>query len=263
MTSRNIAELQTALGHNFAQLELLQRALTHTSHANEMGIGKPDHTDEVRDNEQLEFLGDAVLGLVTTEELFRQFPSFREGKLSKLRSQLVSERNLALVAQKLNLGEYLYLGRGEEKSGGRNKIAILADALEAVLAAIYLDGGPESARRVIVEQIVNPEIEHIKENGHGLAVHDYKSALQEKMQAAGRSQPVYTLVSARGPEHSKTFTVEVRLQLTPKGRKRELAGRAEGTTKKNAEQEAARLALNFLALHQMETPPAAARKGRT
>ena len=123
----------------------------------------------VGDNEQLEFLGDAVLGFVTTEELYNRFPTFREGELSKLRAHLVSEKHLIRVAQELELGHYLNLGRGEEKSGGRNKTALLVDALEAVLAAIYLDGGLEAARRLVMRSIVTPELERIASNGEQLA----------------------------------------------------------------------------------------------
>jgi ribonuclease-3 len=263
MMSRDIAELQEKLGHPFSRPELLERALTHTSHAHEREAAQPSVPREgVGDNEQLEFLGDAVLGLVTAEQLFQRLPSFREGKLSKLRSHLVSERHLARVAQNLNLGEYLRLGRGEEKSGGRNKAALLADAMEAVLAAVYLDGGLEAVRGVIGRWIVGPEIEDLIKNDNGMPVRDHKSALQEQMQAAGHAQPVYTLVAARGPEHSKTFTVEVRVQIHPRGG-RPFTSRAEGSTKKNAEQEAARSALDYLASRLDDPRPRSPRKGKS
>jgi ribonuclease-3 len=242
MKLRDTAELQQALGYRFVRTELLEQALTHTSHARESEAAS---ASSATDNEQLEFLGDAVLGLITTEELCRRFPHFREGKLSKLRAHLVSEKHLIHVARTLKLGAYLNLGRGEEKSGGRDKPALLVDSLEAILAAIYIDSGLDAVRRVVVENIVNPEIDHVASDA-GLAVTDYKSALQEKLQATARSQPSYNLVKERGPEHSKTFTVEVRFQ-PGSGSQPEFVGRAEGSTKKSAEQDAARLALEHLA----------------
>lgn len=246
MKPRDIALLQAALSYQFKRPALLEQALTHSSQARELeslqGAGGP----RVEDNEQLEFLGDAVLGFVTTEELCHRFPSFSEGELSKLRAHLVSEKHLIRVAQELELGHYLNLGRGEEKSGGRNKTALLVDALEAVLAAMYLDGGLDAARRLVLEIIIMPELARIASNGSSLPVTDYKSALQEKLQATGRPQPTYTLVKERGPEHSKTFTVEARLQSLENGGKPEFVGRADGSTKKNAEQDAARQVLEYL-----------------
>ena len=247
MKSAEITALEEVLGHRFARPELLEQALTHSSQARELEAAQAPA--RVSDNEQLEFLGDAVLGFVTTQELFHRFPHFREGELSKLRAHLVSEKHLIRVAQALALGTYLRLGRGEEKSGGRSKTALLVDALEAVLAALYLDGGLETARPFVLAHIVAPELERIASNGSVLPGNDYKSALQEKLQATGRPQPKYVLVKERGPEHSKTFTVEVRLQ-SPES-KPEFVGRAEGSTKKNAEQDAARQVLEYLALHPM------------
>jgi len=245
MKSRNIADLEQALGYRFGRPELLEQALTHTSQARELESAQPS-TVRVGDNEQLEFLGDAVLGLVTAEELFHRFPHFREGELSKLRAHLVSEKHLIRVAQRLELGHYLHLGRGEEKSGGRNKTALLVDALEAILGAIYEDGRLEAARRVVLQHIVAPELEEVARSGSSLPLTDYKSALQEKLQAIGRLQPTYVLVKEQGPEHSKTFTVEVRLQSSADRRAAEFVGRAEGSTKKNAEQGAARQLLEHL-----------------
>jgi len=247
MKSRDIAILQTAVGHQFTRTQLLEQALTHSAQARELEALHAAPRTRVGDNEQLEFMGDAVLGFVTTEELFKRFPSFREGELSKLRAHLVSEKHLIRVAQELELGHYLNLGRGEEKSGGRNKTALLVDALEAVLAAIYLDGGLEAARQFVLRAIVTPELDRIASNGSSLPVTDYKSALQEKLQATGRPQPSYVLVKERGPEHSKTFTVEVRLQPLDREGKAEFVGRADGTTKKNAEQDAAHQVLEYLA----------------
>src|SRR5712692_7264973 len=184
MKSQETSELQAVLGHRFVRAELLEQALTHTSQAREIEAALEG--SRVGDNEQLEFLGDAILGLITSEELFHRFPHFREGELSKLRAHLVSERHLIQVAQQLELGHYLHLGRGEEKSGGRNKKALLVDALEAVLGAMYLDGGMEPARRLVLKHVLTPELEHLALNGSSLPVTDYKSALQEKLQADGR-----------------------------------------------------------------------------
>jgi ribonuclease-3 len=246
MKVRDIAALETALGYRFKRPELLDQALTHTSQAREReALQPPEIAAKVGDNEQMEFLGDAILSLVTTEELFKRFPDFREGQLSKLRAHLVSERHLIPIAQKLELGEYLRLGRGEEKSGGRAKTAMLVDALEAILAAMYLDGGLDVSREFILQSIVTPELRRMDLTGNGLPVTDFKSALQETLQASGHPQPTYVLVKEQGPEHSKTFTVEIR--LTPAGQtKAEFVGRAVGSTKKRAEQEAARQVLEHL-----------------
>jgi ribonuclease-3 len=247
MKPRDIGDLQEALGCSFSQPELLEQALTHSSQAREWEALRPSEQSRAGDNEQLEFLGDAVLGFLTSEELFQRFPDFREGELSKLRAHLVSEKHLIRVAQKLELGEYLRLGRGEEKSGGRHKTALLVDALEAVLAALFLDRGLEAARRVVLQQILQPELERLARTGNTLPLTDYKSALQERLQAAGRPQPVYVLVKEQGPEHRKVFTVEARLRPPGSHSGSEFVGRAEGSTKKNAEQDAARQVLEFLA----------------
>jgi ribonuclease III len=247
MKSRDIAALQETLGYSLVRPELLEQAFTHTSQAREREALQPADAGAVGDNEQLEFLGDAILGFITSDELFHRFPHFREGELSKLRAHLVSEKHLIRVAQELHLGDYLRLGRGEEKSGGRHKTALLVDALEAVLAALYLDAGLPTVRQIVLKYILDPELERLAGNGSGLPVTDYKSALQEKLQALGRPQPVYALVLEQGPEHRKVFTVEARLRApdTPGGT--ELVGRADGSTKKNAEQEAARQVLRHLA----------------
>ncbi len=234
------------MGHHFLRPELLEQALTHTSHAREKEAAHTAESPRVGDNEQFEFLGDAVLGFVTGEELFHRFPLFREGELSKVRAHLVSEKHLIRVAQELELGKYLHLGRGEEKSGGRDKTALLVDALEAVLAAIYLDGGMDPARKFILTKILEPELEHLSRSGKRLPVNDYKSTLQERLQAIGLPQPSYVLVGERGPEHKKQFTVEAHLRIPDRGTS-EFVGRAEGSTKKNAEQEAARQVLDYLA----------------
>jgi ribonuclease-3 len=184
-----------------------------------------------------------VLGLVTSEKLFHQFPEFREGELSKLRAHLVGQRHLLRVAEELQIGEYLRLGRGEERSGGRNKANLLVDTLEAILAAIYLDGGWVAARDFILRTVVEPELTNMRLETSALPVTDFKSALQERLQAEGRSQPVYLLAKQEGPEHKKTFTVEVRVGEPALA---QFVGRAEGATKKQAEQEAARQLLEYL-----------------
>lgn len=249
MKARDIAALEETLGYHLSRPDLLVQALTHSSQARELESAAAGSERRVGDNEQLEFLGDAVLGLVTSEELFQHFPGFREGELSKLRAHLVSERHLIRVAEELELGHYLRLGRGEEKSGGRGKTTLLVDALEAVLAAMYLDGGLEVARKFIVQRIVAPELKRMDLEGRAaLPITDYKSALQETMQAKGYPQPAYVLVKEEGPEHKKTFTVEVHLRPTGSAGalKGALVGRATGSTKKRAEQDAARQALELL-----------------
>jgi ribonuclease III len=247
VSSKDIAALENRLGHRFRSRQLVEQALTHSSHAHELeseanGGGR----DEFPHNEQLEFLGDAVLGFFTSQALYERFPGFREGELSKLRAYLVSARHLIRVARELQLGSFLLLGRGEEKSGGRNKAALLVDALEAVLAAVYLDAGAEAARHFVVTRIVDPELKRMGEPSEGsFPVTDYKSALQESLQAAGRAQPSYIVTKEEGPDHKKTFTVEVRIH--GRGRKPEYVARAEGSSKKSAEQRAARRALQYLA----------------
>jgi len=244
MKSKDIGALETALGHRFGRRELLEQAVTHSSFAREM---ETQQAGRVEDNEQLEFLGDAVLGFVTSQELFHRFPQFSEGQLSKMRAYLVSEKHLIRAAKKLELGSYLCLGRGEEKSGGREKSTLLVDALEAVLAAFYLDAGLERVERFILERVVRPEMERLqKDHADGLPVTDYKSALQETAHVMGSPQPSYVLVRERGPEHNKTFTVEARIHALRGQRKIAYSASAEGPTKKQAEQDAARKALEYL-----------------
>jgi len=247
MKEREITALEAGLGYHFRRRAVIEQAVTHSSQARELEAQQTSEGKyKVSDNEQLEFLGDAVLALVTSEELFHRFPHFREGELSKLRAHLVSERHLIRVAQQLELGHYLRLGRGEEKSGGRGKTALLVDALEAILAAIYLDGGFDVARAFILRHVINPELERMEREGGALPVTDFKSALQEAVQSLGMPQPAYVLVDETGPEHSKTFTVEARLNQK-NGKAMEFVGRAKGSTKKTAEQDAARQVLTFLA----------------
>jgi ribonuclease-3 len=197
-----------------------------------------------QDNEQLEFLGDAVLGFVTSHELFQRFPDYTEGELSKLRAQLVSARHLVHTARELQLGEYLRLGRGEEKSGGRGKAALLVDALEAVVAALFLDAGLEVARDFVLLWVVTPELERRQDGAESLVSEDYKSALQERLHALGRPEPQYLLVSEAGPDHQKLFTLEAVI-ADPSGQA-EFSARGQGMTKKRAGQDAAREALEKL-----------------
>ena len=242
MEKANIAALEALLGHHFQRPDLLHRALTHSSRAREQ---EASTGGKIIDNEQLEFLGDAVLGFVTSEELYRRYPEFEEGHLSKLRAHLVSGRHLVRVARELDLGDYLALGRGEEKSGGRGKAALLVNALEAVVAAIYLDAGLEKARELILQRILLPELREIP-GGTAVPITDYKSTLQEVVHSTGHAQPSYVLVKEEGPEHRKTFTVEARLHKGKGEHHPEFVARAAGPTKKRAEQEAARQALEYL-----------------
>jgi len=218
-------EFESKIGHRFRRADLLERALTHSSCANELGLPE--------DNEQLEFLGDAVLGLIISDRLVKHYPELKEGKLSKLKSFLVSAKNLYQVAEHLELGKYLRLGRGEEKTGGRVKHALLVDGLEALIAAIYLDGGVQSAER-FVDQFVFTRVHEI--DLEMLDMTDPKSALQERLQALKRMPAEYSVIREAGPDHCKVFTVEVRVGD-------DFRGTAEGMSKKMAEQEAARLAL--------------------
>ncbi len=256
MKSRETITLEESLGHHFQRPELLEQALTHSSQAREVeslsaSDGSSSSGSSSGDNEMLEFLGDAVLGLATSETLFHRFPEFQEGQLSKLRAHLVGQRHLLRVAEQLQIGNYMRLGRGEEKSGGRNKASLLVDALEAILAALYLDGGWPVARDFIVRVIVEPELAHMKLETSAIPVMDFKSALQEALQAMGGPQPIYALVKEEGPEHKKTFTVEVKLSQPGMS---QFVGRAGGPTKKSAEQEAARQVLEHLALSKSGQP---------
>jgi len=222
-------ELQARLEYRFRDRGLLEHALTHRSRAAE------DASGGVADNESLEFLGDAVLGLVVADVLFHQFPDYDEGQKSKIKASVVSTQSLAEHAARLRLGDHLILGRGEEKTGGRQKTALLADAYEAIIAALYLDGGLEAAEAFLRRELK----EAIDEGSVPTATRDCKSALQERLQALGRPLPEYRLLGEEGPDHRKTFNVEVAVAG-------EVLGTATGRAKKEAEQEAARLALQRL-----------------
>ena len=221
------AELERRVGYSFRDPGLLEHALTHTSRANE------DVSGGVIDNESLEFLGDAVLGFAIADLLFRRFPSRDEGWKSKMKAALVSTSSLARLADGLDLGQHLLLGRGEEKTGGRRKQALLADGYEALIAAIYLDGGVEQVTSFISRQfdgLIN------EARTPSMSFHDYKSALQERIQSAGEPLPEYVVIGETGPDHYKTFQVQVRVGGKP-------MADAAGRSKKEAEQEAAKLAL--------------------
>ena len=250
MNPDDLTPLQQALGYRFKRPEVLRLALTHSSHAREMqaaAAGEP-----FPDNEQLEFLGDSVLSFAVSAELVQRFPHFEEGTLSKLRAQVVSEEYLMQVALRFRVGDYLLLGRGEEKSGGRSKATLLCDALEAILAAVYLDGGIEAARKLILDSILAPELERLHASGEVLLVTDYKSALQEHIQANSHQHLSYTVVGEDGPEHRKSFTVEVRLLDASSPGTAISVRRAAGPTKKKAEQEAARQILEHLHTEAVE-----------
>jgi len=224
--------LEAAIGCSFADREILRRALTHSSHVHEQTLTSGPDTS--RDNEQLEFLGDAVLGFLISDDLVKRHPEAPEGRLSKMKAHLVSAAWLHEAAQRLGIGDYLQLGRGEEMRGGRTKKTLLVDALEALIAAIYLDGGIEAARQFVSRFVMAPvsTASHAEEQ-MAQNLTDYKSALQELVQARRLPQPRYIIVRERGPEHSKTFTVEVRVG-------REWTSQADGHTKKSAAQKAAR-----------------------
>jgi ribonuclease-3 len=249
MKSPDLGKLEDALGHRFHDRALLELALTHSSFAREsesQAAAKGEQLSVI-DNEQLEFLGDAVLGLVTSQELYQRFPKFQEGQLSKLRAYLVSEKHLIVAAKKLKIGRYLRLGRGEEMSGGRDKTALQVDALEALLAAMYLDAGLEKPRAFILEKLIGTEIRKLgrRRADTPLPVTDYKSALQESAHALGFAQPAYVVVAEQGPQHNKTFTVEVRIRRSERSRP-DYTAQAEGGTKKKGEQAAAQAALKYL-----------------
>ncbi|HYL64059.1 MAG TPA: ribonuclease III [Candidatus Methylomirabilis sp.] len=233
--------LQERLGYRFQRPELLERALTHSSAVPELraqhGQESQETPDSVEDNERLEFLGDAVLELLTREYLLESFPDWSEGQLSKCRARLVNARSLHEAARRVNLGEHLRLGRGEEKTGGREKPAILADAFEAVVAAVYLESGLGATRELLKRLLFEQAIE---EGGEGIAESDRKSALQEFLQGQGKPPAEYRLTRETGPDHQKTFEVEVWIGG-------ECFAQGEGSTKKEAERQAAEAALGILA----------------
>ena len=222
-----IKDLEAAIDYRFKDITLLQNALSHSSYANERWH------DSLKSNERLEFLGDSILGMVTAEYLYRNFPDRPEGDLTRMRADMVCERALAVVAERIHLGEHLLLGHGEEAGGGRSRDSILADAVESVIAACFLDGGMDAARKFI-DTFVLTEVPVRK-----LRNADYKTALQELVQQKKGQTLSYTMVGESGPDHDKHFTVEVSLNG-------KVVGTGDGRSKKKAEQEAAKTAIENL-----------------
>ncbi len=222
-----IKDLEAAIGYQFKNITLLQNALTHSSYANERWH------NPLASNERLEFLGDSVLGMVVAEYLFSHFRDRPEGELTRMRADMVCEKTLAAVANRVNLGEHLLLGHGEEQGGGRKRDSILADAVESIIAASFLDGGMEAAKGII-QRFILSDVPVIKP--HNM---DYKTALQEQVQQKKNQVLTYHLVGESGPDHNKQFAVEVQLN-------RKSIGSGVGSSKKRAEQDAARMALEAL-----------------
>ncbi len=221
-----IKDLEAAIGYRFQNISLLQRALAHSSYANERWH------DGMKSNERLEFLGDSILGMVVAEFLYGHYPEKPEGELTRMRADVVCETALAKVARRIDLGKHILLGNGEEQGGGRNRDSILSDAVEAVIAACYLDGGMEVAKNFILHFVL--EEAPVKQHNR-----DYKTALQELVQKKKDQALAYSLVGESGPDHNKQFSVELRLNG-------KLVGSGEGSSKKRAEQMAAREALEKL-----------------
>lgn len=226
-------DLEKRIGYRFQDRTLLEQALSHSSYANEVW------KNGLKSYERLEFLGDSILGFVTAEYLYRTFPNDPEGDLTKLRSELVCENSLVKAAETLRLGDDLHLGKGEEGTGGRQRASILADVVESIIAAIYLDGGFSQAKRFIFSFILVDAGERVRENA------DYKTALQELVQRKKNQELHYELLQELGPDHDKQFQVRVLLNGTP-------VGVGMGTSKKRAEQAAAREAI--AALYPEEMP---------
>ena len=222
-----IKDLENAIGYQFKNITLLQNALAHSSYANERWH------DSLKSNERLEFLGDSILGMVTAEYLYRNFPDRPEGDLTRMRADMVCERSLAVAAERIALGDHLLLGNGEEAGGGRRRDSILADAVESVIAACFLDGGMDAARRFI-DTFVLTDVPVKK-----LRNADYKTALQELVQQKKNQTLSYAMVGESGPDHDKKFEVEVSLNG-------KMVGRGSGSSKKRAEQDAAKAAIEAL-----------------
>ena len=225
--------LERRINYRFRDRGMLEHALTHRSRVHE------DASGGVIDNESLEFLGDSILGFVIADMLFREFPQHNEGQKSKLKASIVSATSLGRLGERIGLGEHLILGRGEEKTGGRQKLALVADGYEALIAAIYLDGGIDPARAFIERQFQNLIDEARRTGAHATFTEDYKSALQEWLQSHDRGLPVYRLAAEIGPAHRRRFEVEVLVNGQP-------VARAEGKSKKEAAQAAAKAALTML-----------------
>jgi ribonuclease-3 len=253
MVQRTLETLEHTLKHRFRDRALLEQALTHSSLAFEKSVQgtqeeKPASVRDEKptlDNEKLEFLGDAVLGLLVAQSLYESFPDLEEGDLTRMRAALVSRRHLANVAELLHLGDYLRLGRGEERNGGRRKAVLLANSFEAVLAALYLDAGIDIARSFVQRIVIEPTAQRLyKGLERGDSMGDHKSALQEMLQAKGAAPPEYEVKAESGPDHRKRFLVEVVIPAAPQ--LPPVTAQGTGTTKKRAEQEAARVAFQQL-----------------
>ena len=225
--TETLKELEKELGYQFRDINLLKQAVTHSSYSNEKNMGK------LGCNERLEFLGDAVLSIIVSDYLFNNY-TVPEGDLTKLRAALVCERSLDVMANKIGLGDYLRLGHGEEMTGGRTRPSIIADAFEALIAAIYLDSGIESAREFVL-----PFVIEMLEHEDSLSFKDYKTILQEIIQQNPEEKLVYKLVGEKGPDHDKRFVVEVLLNSN-------VIGKGQGRSKKTAEQMAAKEALELM-----------------
>jgi ribonuclease III len=239
MTQSVAEQLEERLGYRFKKPGLLERALTHSSAIPELRAEhrlEPSEAAATRDNERLEFLGDAVLELLAREYLLESFPEWSEGQLSKSRARIVNAHSLEVAARRIKLGEHLRLGRGEEKSGGREKPTLLADAFESVVAAVYLDAGLDAAREMLRRLLFEQALE---ERGERIADSDRKSALQEFLQGRGEPPAEYRLSGESGPDHQKVFQVEVWING-------ERMAHGEGSTKKEAEQRAAQSAMELL-----------------
>ena len=222
-----IKDLEAALGYKFHNISLLQNALTHSSYANERWH------NSLLSNERLEFLGDSILGMVVAEYLYANFPDRPEGELTRMRADMVCETSLAVIANRLDLGKHLLLGHGEERFGGRTRASILADAVESVIAAAFLDGGMEAAKGIITRFVLcDVPVSKLHNT-------DYKTALQELVQQKKNQTLSYRLVGESGPDHDKVFTAQVLLND-------QVVGEGTGSSKKRAEQDAARVALDQL-----------------
>jgi ribonuclease-3 len=246
----DLNELESSIGYQFANPELLLRALTHRSLANERLLeGVEKEFPAGADNERLEFLGDAVLGLLVAEAMFLLHPEWREGELTRVRAQLVSRRHMAEVATRLELGRHLRLSKSEDRSGLRRKSTVLSNTMEAVIGALFLDGGLDPVRAFVRTHVMAEMVEQLaRELLSGAALGNYKSALQEHLQAIRAGVPVYRVKSESGPDHRKRFLVEVRLRGD--GEPGKPLARGAGSTKKLAEQDAARRALARIAARE-------------
>lgn len=241
---KQAAALEQRMGHTFTDRSLLELALTHRSFAYESRESDEEVSAPGTDNEQLEFVGDAVLGLIVAENLWREFSASSEGELTRLRASLVSRKSMAEVGKRLGLGEFLTLGRSAEQAGGRSKPALLANAAEAVIAAVYLDGGLEAARQLVEREVIAPQREQLRlavAGAPGDALRDHKTLLQERVQAEGAGKLRYVDAGQSGPPHQRVFRVEAQLE-GPEGAR--VLATAEGATKKEAQQRAAQQALD-------------------